>query len=244
MDEQGLEQIWLFPTLGMLYEELLKDDPEAVDAHVHRVQPLARRGLGLRLPRTRSSPRRTSRSADVDWAVAELEWALDRGARVDRACGPRRRPPATGQRPPARPDVRSVLGAGERGRHHRRRARRRQRLHVARLREGRVLGRVRRGRRASVDQDADDRARDLRLPRCRSSFDQLFERFPNVRIASVENGSEFLPDLFQKLRSAAAQDPGLLPRGPGRDVPAQRVDQPVLGGRRRTRSSSSWAPTG
>ena len=24
MDEQGLEAIWLFPTLGVLYEELLK----------------------------------------------------------------------------------------------------------------------------------------------------------------------------------------------------------------------------
>jgi predicted TIM-barrel fold metal-dependent hydrolase len=36
-------------------------------------------------------------------------------------------------------------------------------------------------------------------------FDRLFERFPNVRIASVENGSEFLPDLFRKLRSTAAK---------------------------------------
>ena len=29
-DEQGLEQIWLYPTLGMLYEQALKDDPGAV----------------------------------------------------------------------------------------------------------------------------------------------------------------------------------------------------------------------
>ena len=28
MDEQGLPKIWLFPTLGMIYEELLKHDPE------------------------------------------------------------------------------------------------------------------------------------------------------------------------------------------------------------------------
>src|SRR5213082_2110595 len=32
-------------------------------------------------------------------------------------------------------------------------------------------------------------------------FDKLFERFPNIRIASVENGSEFLRDLFHKLQS-------------------------------------------
>jgi predicted TIM-barrel fold metal-dependent hydrolase len=29
----------------------------------------------------------------------------------------------------------------------------------------------------------------------------MFARFPNLRIASVENGAEFLPDLFRKLRS-------------------------------------------
>jgi predicted TIM-barrel fold metal-dependent hydrolase len=34
-------------------------------------------------------------------------------------------------------------------------------------------------------------------------FDRLFERFPNVRVASVENGSEFLADLFRKLGSTA-----------------------------------------
>jgi predicted TIM-barrel fold metal-dependent hydrolase len=32
-------------------------------------------------------------------------------------------------------------------------------------------------------------------------FADLFGRFPNLRVASVENGAEFLPDLFRKLRS-------------------------------------------
>ena len=31
-------------------------------------------------------------------------------------------------------------------------------------------------------------------------FDKLFVRFPNLRVASIENGSEFLGDLFHKLR--------------------------------------------
>ena len=30
MDAQGLDKIWLFPTLGVIYEEPLKHDPEAV----------------------------------------------------------------------------------------------------------------------------------------------------------------------------------------------------------------------
>jgi len=45
-------------------------------------------------------------------------------------------------------------------------------------------------------------------------FDQLFARFPNVRIASVENGSEFLRDLFRKLRSASRKLPGFFAEDP------------------------------
>ena len=30
LDEQGLAGCFMYPTLGMLYEEILKDDPEAV----------------------------------------------------------------------------------------------------------------------------------------------------------------------------------------------------------------------
>ena len=46
-------------------------------------------------------------------------------------------------------------------------------------------------------------------------FDKLFERFPNVRIASVENGSEFLADLFHKLASTDRKMPGYFETDPG-----------------------------
>jgi predicted TIM-barrel fold metal-dependent hydrolase len=39
-------------------------------------------------------------------------------------------------------------------------------------------------------------------------FDNHFERFPDLRIASVENGSQYLPDLIRKLRSTADKMPG------------------------------------
>jgi predicted TIM-barrel fold metal-dependent hydrolase len=45
-------------------------------------------------------------------------------------------------------------------------------------------------------------------------FDRLFDRFPNLRIASVENGSEFLGDLFRKLRSASRKLPGFFEEDP------------------------------
>ena len=46
------------------------------------------------------------------------------------------------------------------------------------------------------------------------AFDQLFDRFPGVRIASVENGSDFLPDLFKKLRSTDRKMPGYFTEDP------------------------------
>jgi predicted TIM-barrel fold metal-dependent hydrolase len=45
-------------------------------------------------------------------------------------------------------------------------------------------------------------------------FDKLFIRFPNVRVASIENGSEFLGDLFKKLRSSARKMPGYFTEPP------------------------------
>ena len=39
-------------------------------------------------------------------------------------------------------------------------------------------------------------------------------KFPNLRIASVENGAEFLPDLVRKVRSTANKIPGYFPEDP------------------------------
>jgi predicted TIM-barrel fold metal-dependent hydrolase len=45
-------------------------------------------------------------------------------------------------------------------------------------------------------------------------FDKLFIRFPNLRVASIENGSEFLGDLFHKLESASRKMPGYFTEPP------------------------------
>ncbi len=45
-------------------------------------------------------------------------------------------------------------------------------------------------------------------------FDKLFERFPNVRIASVENGSEFLPELLRALHHSAERTPSYYGQDP------------------------------
>ncbi len=46
-------------------------------------------------------------------------------------------------------------------------------------------------------------------------YDKLFERFPNLRVASIENGSEFLGDLFRKLDAVPQPPARLLRRGSG-----------------------------
>ena len=75
-------------------------------------------------------------------------------------------------------------------------------------------------------------------------FDDLFSRFPNLRIASVENGSEFLPDLLKKLDSVHRRIPGLLPRGPASRSSGATCGSTRSGKTTSTRSSSTWATTG
>lgn len=45
-------------------------------------------------------------------------------------------------------------------------------------------------------------------------LERLFDRFPNLRVASVENGSEFLPSLFRQLASTARKMPGYFSEDP------------------------------
>ena len=133
MDEQGLDKVWLFPTLGMIYEELLKHDPEGVGIMFRAFNRWLEEDWGFDYEdRIFAAPYISL--ADLDVAVEELEWALDARRPHGRACA--RPHPRTMLRPAhaRRPVLRPVLGARQRGRHHRRRPRRRQRVLAQRLR--------------------------------------------------------------------------------------------------------------
>ena len=81
MDEHGLQKIWLFPTLGMIYEEPLKHDPEAVTLLFTAFNRWLLEDWGFAYQdRIFAGPYISL--ADVDWAVKELEWALDNDART------------------------------------------------------------------------------------------------------------------------------------------------------------------
>ncbi|MCU1595149.1 MAG: putative TIM-barrel fold metal-dependent hydrolase [Frankiales bacterium] len=205
MDEQGLEQIWLYPTLGMLYEEALKDDPGAVALLFQAFNRWIEEDWGYGYSdRIWAAPYITL--AEVGVAVQELERALSLGARsvVLRAAAP---VTAGGQVPASdeafdpfwarahEAGITVVVHAGDAG---------------ATATAGYAGGDF------STSFKGAGRPRITSLTMERSIhdflasllFDKLFERFPNLRIASVENGAQFLPGLFKGLQSASRKMPG------------------------------------
>lgn len=81
MDRQGVERAWMFPTLAVAIEQLLFDDTPLHCAALRALNRWMDEDWGLdHRGRIHSVPCFTL--ADVDWAIEELEWALDRGARL------------------------------------------------------------------------------------------------------------------------------------------------------------------
>jgi predicted TIM-barrel fold metal-dependent hydrolase len=205
MDEQGLEKIWMFPTLGVLYEETLKHDIEAVTLTFTAFNRWLDEDWGLNYhDRIYAAPYVSL--CDVDWAVRELEWALDHDARVV-VMRPAAPTTVRGQVPPTDPEfdpfwaraneagITVVVHAGDSG-------------YSAQgyVKDELFSAGFKNGWRPSVRAFSIERAAyDFLIT---LAFDKMFDRFPNLRIASVENGSEFLPDLFRKLRSSARKTPG------------------------------------
>jgi predicted TIM-barrel fold metal-dependent hydrolase len=216
LDEQGLAGAWLFPTLGVLYEELLKHDTDAVVTLFRAFNRWLEEDWGCSYKgRLFASPYLTL--CDVDFACEELEWALAHDARTVVI-----RPAAVwtrhdGVRSPAHPSfdpfwarvneagITVVVHAGDSG--------------------YTTHGYVADGFSADFGGAFAPNVKHFNIERAAYDFlitlayERLFERFPNLRIASVENGAEFLPDLFRKLRQSRdrlrnqryyKEDPGLL----------------------------------
>ena len=212
MDAQGLSKVWLFPTLGMLYEELLKDDPGAAVLLFRAFNRWLAEDWGMAYrDRIFAAPYITL--VDVDEAVRELEWALDQDARtvVLRAAAAWTE---TGPRSPAadwfdpfwarvnEAGITVVVHAGDAGLS--------SNGYTA---DGFSASfRAGGGMRPSIKLFAIERAAHDWLATL--VLEKLFDRFPNVRIASVENGSEFLAPLFRKLRTSTRRLPDYFSEDP------------------------------
>ena len=209
MDEQGLDRVWMFPTLAMIYEEPLRHDPEAVTLLFSAFNRWLEEDWGFaHRDRIFSAPYISL--VDLDWACTELEWAIERGARtiVTRPAAPTTR---DGARSPGSAEFDPFW---------------------ARLDEAGVTLVVHAGDSGytahgyATDGFTTDFGgipqviRMLQLERPIEDFlsslvcDNLFHRFPNLRVASVENGSTFLPGLFHRLRVTARKMNGWFPEDP------------------------------
>ena len=162
MDAQGLSKVWLFPTLGMLYEEALKHDPGAVvllfrafNRWLAEDWGMAYRGPHLRRALHLAGRRRRGR------ARAGVGARPGRPGR--RACGPPPRSPCGGPLLPGRRRASTLLGPGQRVRHHGGGARRRRRAVLQRLRARRLLRLVPGRAVAAEHQDVRHRAGGPRL---------------------------------------------------------------------------------
>lgn len=81
MDEQGIDRAIMWPTLASLVEERLRDDPDAIHAIVHALnQWMFDEWTFNYEDRIFATPVITL--PIVEQAIAELEWVLERGARI------------------------------------------------------------------------------------------------------------------------------------------------------------------
>lgn len=201
LDEQGLQAMWLFPTLGVLYEELLKHDTEAVKTQFRAFNRWLDEDWGCNYKnRIFASPYISL--CDVDFACQELEWALAQGARTVVM-----RPAAVwtatdGVLSPAHTKfdpfwsrvneagITVVVHASDSG----------YTTHGY-VKDGFSSDGLTAAMAPNIKHFNIERAAyDFLATLC---YEKLFERFPNLRIASIENGAEFLPDLFRKLKQSS-----------------------------------------
>lgn len=194
LEEQGLEGAWIFPTLGVLYEQNLGTDVEAICTTFEGFNRWVGDDWTLNYKDKLFSAPYIPLS-DVDWACRELDWALKNGARVI-AMRPAAVMTTKGRRSPTDkqfdPFWAKVNEAGIT-----------VVAHVANSGYGSngysaggnldAMG----GGKPSVGALGTERAiMDWFLT---MAYDKLFERFPNLRIASVESGASYLHNVFKKL---------------------------------------------
>jgi predicted TIM-barrel fold metal-dependent hydrolase len=204
MDTQGLEAIWLLPSLAMAYEEALQNDPLAAAAAFRAFNRWLLDDWGF-VYRDRIYAAPYLAMGAIDEAVQELEWMLANDARIV-VVRPSGILTATGWRSPgdscfdpiwarlAEAGVTLVPHVGEVGSH----GLDRYEPHATNIIHGA----------SSPLEVAVGHERPIANYLGALVCGRVFERFPSLQVASLENGSEFLPLLLRGLRRAMQQRPG------------------------------------
>ena len=210
IDSQNLEAIWLFPTLGVLYEELLKEDTQAVVALMRGFNRWIEEDWGFDYKEKIFAAPYIS-LMDLEAAVAELEWCLEKGARTI-VMRPAPVWTESGQLSPGDPvfdpfwsrvneaGITTVIHAGDSGYS--------TQGYAEDSFGSNMTGRYRPSIKAfSIERAAHDWLITM-------SMERMYTRFPNLRIASVENGADYLDMLFRKLKQQALKSPGWFDEDP------------------------------
>ena len=226
MDQQGLEAAIFLPTLGVGMEQALIDDPPALIAAFQAFNRWMAEDWGFAYQdRIFAAPYMTL--VDPGGAVTELEWALDHDARfVVMVPGPITTP--AGGRSPADPVYDgfwaraneagiTVLYHGGDSTYSR---------HLTDWGESSLMESFRQNPFRSLlsASPVQDTFANLLAHR-------LFERFTNLRVASIETGSDWVDPPLRQAEEVLWPDAARLSRGPPRDVPSPRVGVAVLRGR-------------
>ncbi|MEZ5168200.1 MAG: amidohydrolase family protein [Acidimicrobiales bacterium] len=206
LEQQGIQAVWLFPTLGVLYEELLKEDVEACALLMQAFNQWLAEDWGFAYEnKIFGAPYlclgdRDAAAAEVDKVVAAARLVVMRPAAVTTP---------TGVKSPFDPHFDPVWARiNEAGITVVIHARRLGLLHAG-LRRQPVLG-----RRDQQGQLRRPEHRQLLHRRAaqdwliQAVFQKIFDRFPNLRFASVENGSDFLAPMFRKFDQTARKSFG------------------------------------
>ncbi len=211
LDEQGIHATLIFPTLASAVEERMSHDHELMNAVIHSLNEWMHEEWGFhREERLFAVPLVTL--MDVDMAVAELEWVLARGARTV-GVRPAPVPGYRGSRSPGLPEFDPFW---------------------ARVQEAGIF----------VSMHTSDSGYDrfvrmweggkeflpfvpTPLKQCLAIADRaiadaiaaltchgVFDRFPGVRVASIENGSKWVRGLLERFAHAYGQMPKEFRRHP------------------------------
>jgi len=205
MDRQGLEAILLFPTLAVGVEQPMRHDAELTHASLEAFNRWLDEDWGFAW-RERLFAVPMISLMDPARATRELEWALSRGARMVHV-RPAPVPGATGSFSPgdrvcdpfwvrvAEAGITVAFHAGDSGYGKHAAAWEGQRSMEAF--RGYAFGSVTQADRAIYDTFAA------------LVVHGVFQRHPNVRVCSIENGSEWVGPLLRKLRKCQGQFPQL-----------------------------------
>jgi predicted TIM-barrel fold metal-dependent hydrolase len=222
MDAQGVDKALLFPTLGVCVEGFM-DDPGQIHDNLHAFNRWLDEDWGFAWRDRIYAPPLIS-LADRDRAVAELDWAIGRGARVISI----RPGPAYG-RSPADPWFDPFWA----------------RVDEARLVVGFHIGESSYNEKMSVHWGEDPNPPSHRQSALQWTcfygdrpimetiaaliYHNLFGRFPNVRVLSVENGSlwvDYLMRAMNKMNRMARNGPW--PGGPLTEKPSDTFRRHVF----------------